>query len=41
MYPAKLCIDIDAVLKAAKTFAESGAMEKSVIWEQDGVFELV
>ncbi|NER24211.1 MAG: hypothetical protein F6J86_44620 [Symploca sp. SIO1B1] len=41
IYPAKLCIDLDTALKAAKTFAENGAMEKSVIWEQDEVFELV
>ncbi|NEP59930.1 MAG: hypothetical protein F6K31_23480 [Symploca sp. SIO2G7] len=41
IYPAKLCIDLDAALKAAKTFAENGAMEKSVIWEQDEVFETV
>lgn len=41
VYPAKLCIDRDAALKAAKTFAERGSMEKSVIWEQDGVVEPV
>ncbi|NET59889.1 MAG: hypothetical protein F6K47_28195 [Symploca sp. SIO2E6] len=41
IYPAKLCIDLDVALKAAKTFAENGEMEKSVIWEQDEVFELV
>jgi Immunity protein Imm1 len=36
-FPAKLCVDLNAALKAAKTFADSGMMEKSVIWEQDGV----
>lgn len=41
IYPAKLCVDIDAALKAAKAFAERGAMEKSVIWEQDEVVEPV
>jgi hypothetical protein len=37
-YPARLCVAIDVVLKAAKMFAELGILEKSVIWEQDGVF---
>lgn len=41
VYPAKLCVDIDSALKAAKTFAELGTMDKSVIWEQDGVVEPV
>lgn len=41
VYPAKLCVGIDAALKAAKTFAELGTMEKSVTWEKDGVVELV
>jgi Immunity protein Imm1 len=40
-YPAKLCVDLDTTIKAAKTFAELGTMEKSVIWERDGVFEPV
>ncbi len=40
-YPAKLCVGINSVLKAAKAFAELGAMEKSIIWEQDGVVEFV
>lgn len=40
-YPAKLCIGINSALKAARAFAELGAMEKSIIWEQDGVVELV
>jgi len=37
IYPAKLCVDKDTAIRAAKTFAELGAMEKSVIWERDGV----
>jgi hypothetical protein len=41
MYPAKWCVDIDVVLKAAKTFSELGIMEKSLAWERDGVFEPV
>lgn len=41
IYPAKLCVDKDTAMKAAKTFAELGAMEKSVIWERDGVAEPV
>jgi hypothetical protein len=41
VYPAKLCVDKDTAIKAAKTFAELGAMEKSVIWERDGVVEPV
>jgi Immunity protein Imm1 len=39
IYPAKLCVDIDSALKAAKTFSELGTLDKSVIWEQDAVFE--
>jgi len=30
IYPAKLCVDKDKALKAAKTFAELGIMDKSV-----------
>jgi hypothetical protein len=41
IYPAKLCVGISAVLKAAKTFAEFGTMEKSVSWEKDRVVEPV
>jgi len=41
VYPSKLCIDIDTTLKAAKTFVEFGSMEKSTVWEQDGVMEAV
>jgi Immunity protein Imm1 len=41
VYPGKSCIDLNTTLKAAKTFVELGIMEKSVIWEQDGVVEPV
>ena len=40
-YPAKLCVDLSTTLKAAKTFTEFGTLEKSVLWEKAGVFELV
>ncbi len=32
-YPARMCVDLETVLKAAKTFTESGTLEESVIWE--------
>ena len=35
LYPAKWCVDKETALKAAKTFIEQGAMESSVMWEQD------
>jgi hypothetical protein len=41
IYPAKLCVGLDMALKAAKTFAKFGIMEKSVVWEQDKILELV
>jgi hypothetical protein len=41
IYPAKLCVDMQAALTAAKAFAENGAIEQSVIWAQDGVVEPV
>ncbi|MEH2397134.1 Imm1 family immunity protein [Nostoc sp.] len=41
VYPAKSCIDLNTTLKAAKTFAELGIMEESVIWKQDRVVEPV
>jgi hypothetical protein len=41
IYPAKLCVDKDTAMKAAKTFSELGAMEKSIIWERDGVVKPV
>lgn len=40
-YPAKLCVDLTTTLKAAKTFAEIGILEKSVVWEKEGILELV
>jgi hypothetical protein len=40
-YPDKLCVDLTTSLKAAKTFAEIGILEKSVVWEKEGIFELV
>jgi hypothetical protein len=40
-YPTQLCVGREAALKAAKAFAERGAMEQSVIWAQDGVVEPV
>jgi Immunity protein Imm1 len=41
IYPVKLCVGISAVLKAARTFAEFGKMDKSLTWEQDRVVEPV
>jgi hypothetical protein len=41
VYPAKSCVELNTTLKAAKTFAELGAMDKSVIWEKDEVAERV
>ena len=41
VYPAKLCIDINGSLKAARTFVELGKMDKSLTWERDGVVEPV
>jgi hypothetical protein len=34
IYPAKLCIDLNTALKAAKTFALLGTLQKSVIWNK-------
>jgi hypothetical protein len=41
IYPAKFCVDKNTAIKAAKTFAELGVIEKSVTWERDGITELV
>jgi hypothetical protein len=41
VYSARLCVDLNMTLRAAKTFAESGTMEKSVIWEHQKILELV
>ena len=40
-YPAKLCVDLSTTLKAAETFTKLGILEKSVVWEKEGIFELV
>ncbi|CAN1209326.1 Immunity protein Imm1 [Tumidithrix helvetica PCC 7403] len=40
IYPAKWCVDLTTTLKAAKAFAEFGTIEKSVVWERDGVPEM-
>jgi len=39
VYPARWCVDLTTALKAAKAFAEFGTIEKSVVWERDGVAE--
>ncbi len=39
IYPAKWCVDLTTTLKAAKSFAELGTIERSVVWERDGVAE--
>jgi Immunity protein Imm1 len=39
IYPAKWCVDLTTALKAAKAFAEFGAINKTVVWERDGVAE--
>jgi Immunity protein Imm1 len=39
IYPAKWCIDLTTTLRAAKLFAEFGTVEKSVVWDRDGVAE--
>lgn len=41
IYPAKSCVGLSATLKVAKTFAEFGTLEKSVIWETDDIIERV
>ncbi len=41
VYAAKLCVGLNAALRAAKTFAECGVMDQSVVWEQDRVVEPV
>ncbi len=39
IYPAKWFVDLTTTLRAAKSFAEFGTIEKSVVWERDGVAE--
>ena len=34
-YPAKMCVDLQTALLAAKTFSESGELEPSVCWQED------
>ena len=34
-YDATRCVGLDMVLKAAKTFAESGQVDESLAWEKD------
>ena len=40
-YPAKSCVDLNTALKAARAFAELGAMDESVVWKADEVVERV
>lgn len=39
IYPEKWCVDLKTTLKAAKSFAEFGTIDKSVVWERDEVAE--
>jgi Immunity protein Imm1 len=41
IYPARMCVNLATVLKAARTFAERGQMESSVVWTGDRVAEPV
>ena len=41
IYPEKWCVDLTIALKAAKSFAALGSIDKSVIWERDEVAEAV
>lgn len=41
VYPARFCVEISTALKAAKTFAEVGKMDRSITWEKDGAINLV
>ena len=41
IYPGKWCVDLTIALKVAKSFAEIGSIDKSVIWERDEVAEAV
>ena len=41
LYPAKFCVEIDLILQVAKTFAEFGTMDQTVVWEKEGVLELM
>ena len=41
LYPAKFCVGIDLIVQVAKTFAEFGTMDQTVVWEKEGVLEPV
>ena len=41
LYPAKFCVGIDLILQVSKIFAEFGTMDQTVVWEKEGVLELV
>ena len=41
IYPGKWCVDLAIAIRAAKSFAEIGSIDKSVIWERDEVAEAV
>jgi hypothetical protein len=41
LYPAKFCVGIDIILQVAKIFSEFGTMDQTVVWEKEGVLELV
>jgi len=41
LYPAKFCVEIDLILQVAKTFAEFGTMDQTVVWEKEGILEPV
>jgi hypothetical protein len=41
VYSAELCVTLADALVAARTFAESGAMDQSVSWEREEAVELV
>ncbi len=34
-YPDKICIDLNTAILATKTFAETGEMDRSLVWEID------
>ena len=41
IYPGKWCVDLTTTLKAARSFAELGSIERSVLWERGEVAEAV
>lgn len=40
-YPAKMCVDLQTVLLAGKTFVELGKLEESVTWEEEKTFVML